>query len=107
MNLLKEHIGDLQSLCAKYHVDELYAFGSILKDTFNEKSDIDFLVRFGDVSLVDYFDNYMDFKESLEHLFRKNVDLVEIQTLKNPVLKRSINNNKLLVYGRADTEVVI
>ena len=46
-----------------------------------------------------YFDNYMDFKERLEKLFGREVDLVEEQTLRNPILINSINKSKELIYG--------
>ncbi|RZL46469.1 MAG: nucleotidyltransferase domain-containing protein, partial [Pedobacter sp.] len=46
-----------------------------------------------------YFDNYINFKEKLKNLFGRNVDLVEEQTLKNPILIKSINRSKELVYG--------
>ena len=107
MNLINQHIAELKGLCIKHKVDELYVFGSILTDFFEDKSDIDFLVKFGDVDLYDYFDNYMDFKESLENLFKREIDLLEIQTLKNPILKRSINKNKSKIYGRADSKMVV
>jgi hypothetical protein len=107
MNLIQKHKNEIIALCDKYCVDELYAFGSVLNDTFTKESDIDLLVRFGDINLFDYFDNYTDFKESLENLFNRNVDLIEMQTLKNPVLKRSINNAKTLIYGRTDSEVAV
>ena len=107
MNLIQNNKNEIIALCEKYSVDELYAFGSVLKDTFTKESDIDLLVRFGDVNLFDFFDNYMDFKESLENLFNRTVDLLEIQTLKNPILKRSINDEKTLIYGRTDSKVVV
>jgi predicted nucleotidyltransferase len=40
----------------------------------------------------------MDFKERLEKLFGREVDLVEEQTLRNPILIRSINKSKQLIY---------
>ena len=107
MNLIRKYKNEIITLCDRYGVDELYAFGSVLKESFAKESDIDLLVRFGDVNLFDYFDNYMDFKESLEKLFNRNVDLVEIQTLKNPILKRSIDYNKIKLYGRKDSKVVV
>lgn len=107
MNIIKQHKSKLISLCKKYKVSELYVFGSVLTEFFNKQSDIDFLVKFGDVELYDYFDNYMDFKESLEKLFKRNVDLLEIQTLKNPILRRSIDRNKMKVYGRADSKMAV
>ena len=107
MNLIRKHKTKLAALCKKYKVKELYVFGSVLTELFNENSDIDFLVKFGDVELFNYFDNYMDFKESLEALFERKVDLVEIQTLKNPILKRSIDRNKTILYGRTDSKMVV
>jgi predicted nucleotidyltransferase len=41
----------------------------------------------------------MSLKEKLEQLFGRKVDLVEEQTLKNPILIQSINSNKSLIYG--------
>jgi len=107
MNLIKKHRNKLTALCKKYKVRELYVFGSVLTELFNKNSDIDFLVKFGDVALYNYFDNYMDFKESLENLFERKVDLLEIQTLKNPILKRSIDKNKIKLYGRADSKMAV
>jgi predicted nucleotidyltransferase len=107
MKLIMQHKSKLISLCKKYKVSELYVFGSVLTELFNKQSDIDFLVKFGDVELYNYFDNYMDFKESLESLFKRNIDLLEIQTLKNPILRRSIDRNKIKVYGRADSKMAV
>ena len=61
---------------------------------FFEENDLDFLVHFGKIEVVDYFDNLMDFKEKLENLFHKKVDLLEIQALKNPFLKENIDTLK-------------
>ena len=79
----------------------------MLSDRFRQDSDIDFLVLFSCVEPLEYFDNYMDFKEELEGLFSRNVDLVEIQTIKNPILKRSIDRNKKILYGRKDSKMAV
>ena len=107
MKLIQKHINKIYELCKKYHVAEMYVFGSVITDNFTKDSDIDFLVRFAGVEPSEYFDNYMDFKESLENLFSRNVDLVEIQTIKNPILKRSIDRNKIILYGREDTKIAV
>lgn len=107
MELIQKHIKNLKLLCNKFHVAELYVFGSILTANFNKKSDIDFLVQFSDVDAREYFDNYMDFKENLEKLLSRNIDLVEVQTLKNPVLKESVENNKILIYERKDSKMAV
>ncbi|MBE9511889.1 MAG: nucleotidyltransferase domain-containing protein [Bacteroidetes bacterium] len=107
MKLINKHIDKLKTLCKKHKVAELYVFGSILTDSFSQDSDIDFLVRFSGVNLIDYFDNYMDFMEALEKLYKHDIDLIEIQTVKNPILKRSIDRNKVKIYGRIDSKMAV
>jgi len=99
MKLIEEHIDSLKSLCYAHNVDRMYLFGSAVTSNFNDKSDIDFLVKFKAIDLAGYFDNYINFKTKLKSLFGREVDLVEEQTLKNPILINSINKSKELVYG--------
>lgn len=107
MELITKHKKLLKTLCEKHKVKKLYVFGSVNTNSFKNGSDIDFLVQFGDVDLTDYFDNYLEFKESLEELFHRKVDLVEIQTIKNPILKKSINQSKKIIYGSTDSVVAV
>ena len=86
-------------LCILYNVEKMYLFGSALNANFNKKSDVDLLVKFKEIELSEYFDNFMNFKEKLELLFGREVDLLEEQTLRNPILIKSINKSKELVYG--------
>ncbi|MGB7341748.1 MAG: nucleotidyltransferase domain-containing protein [Phototrophicaceae bacterium] len=37
---------EIRAFCECYHIQKLSLFGSILRDDFNEKSDIDVLVEF-------------------------------------------------------------
>jgi uncharacterized protein len=99
MGIIDKNSEDLKLLCTLYNVEKMYLFGSALNSNFNTKSDIDLLVKFKSIELSKYFDNYMDFKERLEKLFGREVDLVEEQTLKNPILINSINKSKELIYG--------
>ena len=78
----------------------LYIFGSVLTDRFTDDSDVDFLVEFENVDIQDYFDNYMDFKEKLEALLNRQVDLVENQAIRNPIFRMVIDRDKRLVYER-------
>lgn len=78
----------------------LYMFGSILDDRFTDESDVDFLVEFENVDVQNYFDNYMDFKEKLEILLNRQVDLVENQAIRNPIFRRVIDRDKRLIYER-------
>lgn len=100
MNLVEINSKKLTELCDNHKVKELYLFGSILTEQFNETSDIDMLIQFNHVELLDYFDNYMDLKENLELLFQRRVELVENQAIRNPVFRKVIEREKQLVYER-------
>ena len=76
MGIVDRYIEDLKKLCAMYNVEKIYLFGSVLNSNLNNETDIDLLVKFKSIELSKYFDNYMDFKENLEKLFRRKVDLV-------------------------------
>jgi predicted nucleotidyltransferase len=99
---LEKYHSLIEEFCRLHNVRSLYAFGSVLTSEFKDSSDIDFLVSFEQVDPVDYFDNYMALKNKLENTFHRNIDLLEEQALKNPVLIRSINRNKKLLYGRTN-----
>lgn len=107
MKLINRHIHKLKELCGEYHVDELYVFGSVAKGDNTDSSDVDLLVKFGNVNPLNYFDNYINFKEKLTKLFLKNVDLIEVQTLNNPILIRAINRDKILIYGGGGSKMAV
>jgi predicted nucleotidyltransferase len=99
---LDNYQNNLPPLCEKYHVERLYAFGSVLTDRFSPDSDVDLIVAFDDEAIDDLFDNLLGFKYSLEQLFNRPVDLLEEQPIRNPILRRSIESTKQLIYGRAN-----
>lgn len=99
MNEIDVYKSELIHLCESHHVSRLSVFGSYPNGTNKPDSDIDFLVKFKNFDLHNYFTNYLSLKEKLEAIFNRKIDLVEEQTLKNPILIRSINRSKSLVYG--------
>lgn len=99
MNLIENNIERISSLCRKHKVGKLFVFGSVLTNRFNEASDVDLVVSFNKAEIIDYFDNYFDFKYALEDLLGRKVDLLEEQTIKNPYLKKNVDATKALIYG--------
>ncbi len=100
MDIIQKNINSLVALCNTHKVRELYIFGSILTPRFNKDSDIDFLVQFDNIDILEYFDNYMDFKEKLEQLLGRDVDLLENQAIRNPIFRKVLDRDKKLVYDR-------
>ena len=97
MNIVERNIDKIKRLCNEYKVAKLYLFGSSLNDKFNNESDIDFIVTSRDVELIEYADNYFDFKFSLEDLLQRQIDLLEEKSIRNPFLKKSINSSQKLI----------
>lgn len=100
MRLIETNIQQIVALCRKHKVNKLFAFGSILTNRFNEQSDVDLLVNFDEnIALLDYADNYFDFKFSLEDMFRRKVDLVCDNSVNNPYFRAELDATKQLIYG--------
>ncbi len=99
MSNLEKHLQNISKLCKKHKVRKLYAFGSVLTERFNEESDIDLIVDFSKINVEDYADNYFDLKFSLQNLLQRPIDLLENSSIKNPYLRKALDQKKQLVYG--------
>lgn len=65
---------------------------------YRESSDIDLLVSFQDMPLLEYADNYFDLLEELETILGRKVDLVVDKSIQNPYLAASVQQSKMLLY---------
>ena len=102
MDELKKYLKDIALLCSRYKVNKLYAFGSILTTNYKANSDVDFIVDFQPLDILQYADNYYDLKFDLENVLNRRVDLLEEKTIKNPFFQQVVNNKRQLVYERWD-----
>jgi predicted nucleotidyltransferase len=90
----------LLTLCRKYGVRRLDVFGSAATADFDEQSsDIDFLVDFVDMPFADRADAYLGLLTGLEALFGRRIDLVEIDAIRNPYIRRDIEQSRTLLYA--------
>ena len=99
MTVFEKHKNDINRLCSAHNVRQLYAFGSVLTEKFNNDSVIDLVVNFEPIDVSLYADNYYDFKFSLQDILNRPVDLLEEKAIKNPYFKESINQQTQLIYG--------
>ena len=100
MNELNDHIEQIRQLCNEHDVQSLFAFGSVISNKLKPESDIDLIVDIYSKDPVDYSDNYFALKFQLEDILERPVDLLEAKALKNPFLRKEIDNTKVLIYGR-------
>ena len=99
MSIIDSNINEIEKLCLENKVKMLYAFGSVLSDAFNNKSDIDLVVDFDIIAISEYVDNYYNLKFGLQKLFNRQVDLLEHKAIKNPFFLQQLNQQRRLVYG--------
>lgn len=99
MNYLQPHLHAIKVLCQTHNVAKLYVFGSAVKGTFTTSSDIDLVVDFKEINIMDYADNYFNLKDELELVLNRKVDLLEEKGIRNPFLKTQIDKEKELIYG--------
>lgn len=100
MNKLETYKTDIIELCKTHKVKSLYAFGSILTDGFNDRSDIDLIVDFSYMLVEDYAENYFEFKFLLQDVLKRPIDLLEEKAIKNPYFKASVIKQRQLIYGQ-------
>ena len=89
----------LQQLCKKFSVKELYLFGSATSDDFSEDSDLDFIVKFNRQGFEGAFDQVIDFKQELEQIYGRPVDLYHLKKFRNSIFQQEIERSKQLLYA--------
>jgi len=100
--VIQERIDKLSEICSRYKVRRLFIFGSAAEDRFDPaKSGLDFLVEFQSLSPSTHSDNYFGLLEDLERLFGLPVDLLEPDTIRNPFLRKKIEESQSVIYDQA------
>lgn len=97
---ISEKQPELASLCRRFRVQRLEIFGSASTGGFRpEDSDLDFLVEFDTTEQTGYADRYFGFREALERLFARPVDLVVSSAIRNPFFREAVDKTKALLYA--------
>ena len=96
----------IQRLCDQYAVQRLELFGSAARDDFDPgRSDLDFLVTFGECASMNLFDRYFGLKEDLEELFHRKIDLVDAAAMRNPYFIRELNRSRIPIHVSSAAQV--
>lgn len=90
---------DIQAFCRKHHIRKLALCGSILRDNFGPKSDVDMLVEFHEDAAVDLFD-MVAMENELSALLGRKVDLRTPEDLSRYFRQQVIDSARVL-YERA------
>lgn len=98
-SFLEPCLGEIRDLCRQFNVARLDAFGSVVSSAHSERSDIDFVVEFVRDARTNAFAQYFGFKEALDRLLNRPIDLVCYNAIRNPFFKKEVDATKELVYG--------
>jgi predicted nucleotidyltransferase len=86
-------------LLVNHKVKSLYAFGSSTNDNFDlEKSDIDLLVEIDEENPIERGEKIISLWDNFELFFHRKVDLLTDLSIKNPFLRKNIDQTKVLIY---------
>ncbi len=90
---------DFVTLCRNHQVKQIYAFSSSVSDEFDpEKSNIDLLVEIDEADPIEKGEKILSLWDKLETFFKRKLDLLTNPNIRNPYLRQSVENSKVLIY---------
>lgn len=89
---------EIVEFCKRWNINEFSLFGSALRDDFRPDSDVDVLVSIDPEAHIGLFE-IIDMKLELEEMFKRPVDLVEKEGLRNPYRRREILRTAQVIYA--------
>ncbi len=91
---------ELLKICEERQIVELALFGSVLRDDFDNDSDIDLLVTFAQNAKISFFD-LDDIENQFSLLFNRQVDVVTKKAIENShnwIRKQNMLGNSKVIY---------
>ncbi len=106
--IIENHFDQLVALCKKYKVERVYAFGSVVSGSFKPtSSDIDLIVELAPMPPLEKGEKLLSLWDELEKLYNREVDLLTDKPIRNPYLKKAIEETKQLIYDRESEEISV
>lgn len=96
-----DELAKLKKILSENGVSKAFLFGSVVTKNFDpDKSDLDILVDLEEKDPLKRGEKLLSIWDEIEFALGRRVDLVTLQSLKNPILKKVIHNSKVLCYDR-------
>ncbi|MEO7029794.1 MAG: nucleotidyltransferase domain-containing protein [Acidobacteriaceae bacterium] len=91
---------EIADLCRQHHVRRLAIFGSAVRDDFDPAhSDVDVLVEFDEIPVIEYSGNKHLLHDELENVFGRKVDLLTWKSIQNHYLLREVEGSQEMLYA--------
>jgi predicted nucleotidyltransferase len=88
----------LSGPCRRHPVRCLRIFGSVARGEASPESDLDLLVQFEQMPPAEYASHYFGLLHELQDAVGAKVDLLTVDGVTRPSLKRNIHEESVLVY---------
>jgi predicted nucleotidyltransferase len=92
----------IADFCRRWKITEFALFGSVLRDDFNAKSDVDVLVTFAPAATWTLLD-HVTMQDQLKTIIGRDVDLVSrrgIERSRNSIRRQDILGSAEVIYAR-------
>jgi|SRR5579883_1342453 len=99
VSILESKRQEIESLCSRFGVARLEAFGSALRQDFKPESDVDLLVELKSMEPYARVEAYFGLLEGLRKLLNRKIDLVMAGAVTNTYISREIERTKQLLYA--------
>ena len=97
--LLDIYRAEIVQACKEFRVKELHVFGSVLEKSLSEARDVDLIVEFDREGYEGAFDQFMGFKEKMESILGRPVDLITQKRFRNPLFQEEVDRQKEAIYA--------
>ncbi len=99
-NIILANIDEIGQFFKNHKIERAYAFGSVLKDKFDDNSDIDILIKFkSGIDPLEKGELWWSLHDKLRDFFNREIDIVTENSLKNPYFIKELEKTKKLIYG--------
>ncbi|WP_372949728.1 nucleotidyltransferase family protein [Mariniphaga sp.] len=100
-NIISSNIEKIRQFFEMHKIERAFIFGSAVTEDFNEKSDLDFLVRFQpDLEPLEKGELWWNLHDKLRDFFNREIDIVTENSLKNPYFIKELEETKELIYEK-------
>ena len=97
--IIKNNKTWIDKFCIENKIEKLYVFGSVLGESFDDDSDIDFIIKCSeDIPILRFSDYYFSVLFGFEDLFKREIDLITERFLNSPYFIKELNDIKKIVW---------
>ncbi|MCF6332227.1 MAG: nucleotidyltransferase domain-containing protein [Draconibacterium sp.] len=101
IKIISSNINKIKVLFKTHKIEKAYVFGSAVTGKFDEKSDLDFLIKFQPgLNPLEKGELWWNLHDTLRDFFNREIDIVTESSLKNPYFIKEIDETKELIYGQ-------